>query len=267
MHGVGIGHDQRVGRARGLELNAGVDHDAADGVDRILKQNAGADRLQGELVVGAFDAGEGEQILGEAIHAAGVFENDAKEFECGFGAGMRIFDQRFDVALDGSERSAQLVADVGDEFAAGFLRGLDAGDVVQHDQRAARGQRRGVDLKDAAGSKQAGAAHAELAALERAANAGQQFRIADEVDERPAGSNLRSGNALHDGVGPADEARRCDGDDRFLHGVEHDGQLVAAAFELGKVPAEPDRGLIERSFHRRELGDSAERDRWWYRGR
>ena len=28
-----------------------------------------------------------------------------------------------------------------------------------------------------------------------------------------------------------------DGDDGFLHGVEHDGQLVAAAFELGKVLA------------------------------
>ncbi len=55
----------------------------------------------------------------------------------GFRAGIGIFDQRFDVALDGGERRAQLVADVGDELAAGFLRGLDAGDVVEHDERAA----------------------------------------------------------------------------------------------------------------------------------
>ena len=151
------------------------------------------------------------------------------------------------------------MADVGDELAAGFLRGFNAGDVVKHDQRAARRQRSGVDFKDAAGSKQAGAAHAELAALERATDAGQQLRIAHKVDERAAGGNLRSENALHDGVGPANEAGRGNGDDRFLHGVEHDGQLIAPALELGKVPAEPDRSFVERGLCRRELGDAAER--------
>ena len=79
------------------------------------------------------------------------------------------------------------MADVGDELAAGFLRGLNAGDVVKNDERAAGGQRSGVDFKDAAGSEQAGAAHAKLAALERAAHAGQQLRIAHGVDQRAAG--------------------------------------------------------------------------------
>jgi hypothetical protein len=148
-----------------------------------------------ELVVGAFDAGESEQILGEPIHAAGVLQNDAKEFEGGFRAGIGILDERLDVALDGSERRAQLVTDVGDEFAAGFLRGLDAGDVVEHDERATGGQWRGVDFKDAAGRKQAGAAHAKLAALERATHAGQQLRIAHRVDQRAAGRELRSDDA------------------------------------------------------------------------
>ena len=46
VHGVGIGHDQRVGRAGGLELDAGVDDDAAEGVDGVLHQDAGADGLQ-----------------------------------------------------------------------------------------------------------------------------------------------------------------------------------------------------------------------------
>ncbi len=125
----------------------------------------------------------------------------------GLRAGVGIFDERFHVALDGSERRAQFVADVGDEFAAGFLRGLDAGDVVEHDQRAARGQRRGVDLEDAAGSKQAGAAHAELVALEGSAHTGQQFGVANGVNQGTAGNELRSGDALHDGVGPAHKAR------------------------------------------------------------
>ena len=50
MHGVRIGHNQSVGRARGLKLDAGVDDDAADGIDGILKQNAGADRLQDQTL-------------------------------------------------------------------------------------------------------------------------------------------------------------------------------------------------------------------------
>ncbi len=208
MHGVGIGHDESVGRARGLELDAGVDDDAAEGVDGVLQQHAGAHRLQRELVVGAFNAGEGEQILGEAIHAAGVFEDDAEEFERGFRAGVGIFDEGFNVALNGSERRAQLVADVGDELAAGFLRGLNAGDVVEHDQRAAGGQGRGVDLKDAARSKQAGAANAEFAAFERAADAGQQLRIADGVDQRAAGRScdpaMRCMTALDQRTEPAE---------------------------------------------------------------
>ena len=56
------------------------------------------------------------------------------------GLGIGVLEQRFDVALDGSERRAQLVAHVGDEVAARFFSGLDAGDVVQHGQRAAGGQ-------------------------------------------------------------------------------------------------------------------------------
>ncbi len=192
-----------VGRARGLELYAGVDHNAADGVDCILQEHIGADRLKGELVVGTFDTGEGEQILGEAAHAASVLENDAEEFERDFRTGIGILDQRLHVALNGSERGAQLVADVGDKFAARFLRGLNAGDVMQNDKRAARRQWSSVDLEDLSRRKKAGAAHAELAAFKSAAHAGQQLGIADKVNQRTARHELRSGDALHDGVRPA----------------------------------------------------------------
>ena len=115
------------------------------------------------------------------------------------------------------------MADIGDELSAGCLRGLDAGDVVENDQRAPGGQWGGIDLEDAAGSEQAGAAHAELVPLERAAHTGQQLGVADGVDEGAAGNELRAGDALHDSVGPAHEARGGDGDDSLLHGVKHDG--------------------------------------------
>ena len=88
-----------------------------------------------------------------------------------------------------------------------------------------------------------------FAALERATNAGQQLWIADGVNQRAAGANLRAGDALHDGVGPADQALGRDGDDRLLHGIEHGGQLLAAAFELGEALAEALGGLIESGLH------------------
>ena len=44
-----------------------------------MDEHGGADRLQARLVLAGFDLGEGEQVFGEAIHAAGVFENDGHE--------------------------------------------------------------------------------------------------------------------------------------------------------------------------------------------
>src|SRR5579863_4242812 len=85
--------------------------------------------------------------------------------------------------------------------------------------------------------------------LERAANAGQKPGVADCVNERTAGDELRSSNPLHYSVGPADEARCSDGDHCLLHGVEHDGQFVAAAFELGEVLVEALGGLIQCILH------------------
>ncbi len=48
-----------------------------------------------------------------------------------------------------------------------------------------------------------------------------------------------------------------DGNHALLHGVEHDGQLGAAAFELGKVPAQALGGLVQGGFHGGELASVA----------
>jgi len=40
-----------------------------------------------------------------------------------------------------------------------------------------------------------------------------------------------------------------DGHHRFLHRVEHRGQLLAAAFDFGKVLAQVFGRLVERGFH------------------
>ncbi len=124
------------------------------------------------------------------------------------GFGFGVFDQRLHVALDRGQRRAQFMAHVGDEVAAGFFRGLDARHVVQHGQRAAGGQRRRIDLEDAPRRQRTGAAEAHFAILQRAAHAGQQFGVAHGVNQRTAGANLGSGNALHDRVRPAHLALR-----------------------------------------------------------
>ena len=51
-------------------------------------QRAGPRGLERQLVVGTLDAGQGEQILGEAVHAGGVLEDDAEELAGGFAFGV-----------------------------------------------------------------------------------------------------------------------------------------------------------------------------------
>ena len=146
IHGVGVGHHQNCGRARGFQFDAGIDHQAPQRLDSVLDQGAGAVRLKNQLVIRALHAGKSEQILGEAVHARRVLEDDPKELAGRLRVGTRIFYQRLDVALNGGQRGTQFVADVGDEIAAGFFCRLNAGDVMQYHQSPAAGQRRaGLD--------------------------------------------------------------------------------------------------------------------------
>ena len=50
-------------------------------------------------------------------------------------------EQGFGVSLNRSQRSAQFVGDVGDEIAAGFFDALGFGEVAEHGDGAAVGQR------------------------------------------------------------------------------------------------------------------------------
>ena len=51
-------------------------------------QRAGPRGPKRQLVVRALDAGQGEQILGDAVHAGGVLEDDAEELAGGFAVGI-----------------------------------------------------------------------------------------------------------------------------------------------------------------------------------
>ena len=73
------------------------------------------------------------------------------------------------------------------------------------------------------------------------------------MNQRTSGANLGSGDTLHDGIGPAHQAFRRDGDDGFLHGIEHGCQFLTTAFDLGKTLTQMFGGQIERILHRGEF--------------
>ncbi len=149
-HGIDVGEDEGVGGFAGFEGDAGFDDHAGQRLDGVVDQSGGADRLHAGLVLAGLDLGEREQVLSEAVHAAGVLEDDGHEFARVIGEVHAVFEERFDVAGDGSERRAQLMGDVGDEVAAGFLGALDFGDVVEDGDGSAIGSGRGADFEGAA---------------------------------------------------------------------------------------------------------------------
>ena len=51
-------------------------------------------------------------------------------------------------------------------------------------------------------------------------------------------------------VGPANQPFGGDGDDRLLHGIEHRGQLLAAALDLGKALSKLLGGFVQRGLRR-----------------
>ncbi len=94
VHGVGIGQNKRVRRAGRFEYDPGIDHHAAQRIDGVGHQRAGGRGLQRELVVGAFDAGQRQQVSGDAVHARRVLVNDGEELARGFrrwgGSSIRV---------------------------------------------------------------------------------------------------------------------------------------------------------------------------------
>src|ERR1700722_1743353 len=106
---------------------------------------------------------------------------------------------------------------------------------MEYNKRAARWQRRCIDIKHAARRQRIGTTKMHFMVIDGSADAGQHIGIADEVSKLTAGVDLRSRNAVEDRVRPADHALGRDGNDSLLHGVEHGGQLFAPALNLRKA--------------------------------
>src|SRR6266568_5567479 len=98
----------------------------------------------------ALQARNGQQILDQIGEAVGGFVDGLQEAGGEFRIVFGPFEQGLDEPLDERERRAQFMADVGDEFLAGLLQLLEAGQFLEDQDRSAAlsllvKNRRGVD--------------------------------------------------------------------------------------------------------------------------
>ena len=66
-------------------------------------------------------------------------------------------EQGFGVSLNGGQRGAEFVGDVGDKVATGFFDAFGFGEIAEDGNGAAIGQRSGGDVEGAAGNDGSGA--------------------------------------------------------------------------------------------------------------
>src|SRR6266446_3681230 len=85
----------------------------------------------------ALQARNGQQIFDQIGEAVGVFVDGLQEAGGQFRIVFGPFEQGLDEPLDERERRAQFMADVGDEFLAGLLQLLEAGQFLEDQDRSA----------------------------------------------------------------------------------------------------------------------------------
>jgi len=175
-----------------------------------------------------FDAGEFEEIVGEAGETHGVIANDFEEAAIVFGIVESAGEESFGKTLDGGERRLEFVGDVGDKILADALEAAEFGDVMKHDDgsgglfigRAARdGHVEGFYGRGGDGETLGlGDTHGDvglqaLLAVQGATDEAQKVRVADYFDERAA---LGGG-----GIDVQDFRERAIVEDEALLGVNH----------------------------------------------
>ena len=176
--------------------------------------------------------------------------------------------QRLEVPLDGRQRRAQLVRDVGDELRAHALEPAERGDVVEHHDRAglagAEAQRHRIDLQHAGhrvAQAQLAAQGDLLAAGARRAEQLVQLGAADHLRQRLALAARRA-HAEHRAralVHEHDALVRVHRDHALDHAVEDGGGLGALLLEVVDLLAQPGHHHVQRAAKGAELVDRAHR--------
>ena len=160
----------------------------------------------------------------------------------------RAAQQRLQVAVDGGERGAQLVGDVGHELRAYLLEPPELGDVVQHHDDAGiiggQPQRHRIGLDGALegpGHAQLASDDGALAAQPAPADQLVQADVADDLEQRralgPRGleAEHRPGALVHQ----YDVAAAIDGQHALDHAVEDRADLGPLVLEIGEPVPQP----------------------------
>src|SRR5580700_6487286 len=162
-------------------LSAG---DLAETFFGVVQELDGRDGLGVETGLAGFDAGQSEQVFGEARHAGGVLADDFEKLAAGiviFGAEV---EQGFGVSLNRGLGRAEFVGNVGDEIAAGFFDALGFGQIAEHGDGAAIGQGCGGNVVGAAGNDRRGAGGLDLLGGGGGFDGGEEIGIADGFLDR-----------------------------------------------------------------------------------
>ena len=215
-------------------------------------------RSGGEHVLGFFPlllhAGQGQQVFEDGVQPLGLLGDDFEELLPLLGVVHRPVQQRFDIALDGSDGRFQFVGDIGHEIAADALQPFQVGNVVDHQQGAAAAfgsvaEHGAVDVQE---SRFAVAEH-DLAfdRLLRGNHGGHELVEIDAADD------LRQRAAFRPGGVHAQEAGRgivhaeqalvgVDGQDAFHHAGEDGVALVPLPHDRVELVFQVGGHLVER---------------------
>ena len=148
MDGLGISSHPGRGQVFDHQFDILRPRDFAKALHRLLQQVRRRGGFDVETLLARFHPRQGEQVFGEARHAQRALADDLEKL-AGVVVVRRAVQQGFGVALDGSQRRAQFVRDIGNEVATGLLHPFGLGKVAQDRHGAAAGHRRGGHIEGA----------------------------------------------------------------------------------------------------------------------
>ena len=148
---------------------------------------------------------------------------------------VRAVEQGFGIALNRSQRSAQLVRNIGDKIAPCLFHPLGLGQIAQHRHRAAAGHGRGGHVEGASRNNGCGPRGKYLSIFTRPAHSGQEIGIANGLHQQRILTGSLRNQFVHGLVRPLHAVVGTDRDDGVLHAVEQGFQLALAGLQRGET--------------------------------
>src|SRR5579863_3649864 len=157
----------------------------------------------------------------------------------------RTVEQGFGVALNGGQRRPQLVGNVGNEIATGFLHPLGLGQVTQNGNGAAPGHGSGGYIESTARNNGSRSCREHLSGFAGSAYSTQEIGVAHGFNDGSIQPGALRNQAIHTLVGPLHAVVGTDSDHGVLHAVQQGFELALAGSQSREVALYLTRGLVE----------------------